>query len=223
MPQPLGMTTPRTAFVAIAASTACPPAREDGQPGRRREVVRRDDGPARAAGQRDGDEGGPEAGVGQRADEGGEPSVAGASPVRMVLVPPQDGQRQDERPPRSSTTESRSDPVEPAPVCGDAADEAAGDLADAEEHGVEAHDRAAVVRIGLGHVGQEPDGGGRRAGEDEQAGAERPRRGERAATERPAERAPWLIDNAGDATRRRRPRPYRMIVVRRRLLKRLPQ
>ncbi len=26
MPQPLGMTTPRTALVAIAASTACPPA-----------------------------------------------------------------------------------------------------------------------------------------------------------------------------------------------------
>jgi hypothetical protein len=32
MPQPLGMTTPRQAFVAIAASTALPPARNTADP-----------------------------------------------------------------------------------------------------------------------------------------------------------------------------------------------
>ena len=32
IPQPLGMTTPSTAFVAMAASTACPPAASTARP-----------------------------------------------------------------------------------------------------------------------------------------------------------------------------------------------
>ena len=55
-----------------------------------------------------------------------------------------------------------------------AADQAADDLADREEDGVEAHDRAAVGREPLGHVGQQAEGRRRRAGEDEQPA--RPRR-----------------------------------------------
>ena len=51
MPQPCGMTTPSTALVAIAASTAVPPA-QDVQPGRRREVVGRHDRAVAPAGQR---------------------------------------------------------------------------------------------------------------------------------------------------------------------------
>ena len=51
------MTTARTAFVAIAASTAEPPSGEDGEPGLGREVMRRHDGAARATRQRSRDEG----------------------------------------------------------------------------------------------------------------------------------------------------------------------
>ena len=52
MPQPWGMTTPSTALVAIAASTALPPRTQDVQPGRRGQVVGRHDGAVRTAGER---------------------------------------------------------------------------------------------------------------------------------------------------------------------------
>ncbi len=53
IPQPLGMTTPSAAFVAIAASTAEPPARSTLEAGLGREVVRGDHRAPRTAGQRD--------------------------------------------------------------------------------------------------------------------------------------------------------------------------
>ena len=60
-------------------------------------------------------------------------------------------------------------PSMPEPVGGDAADERADDLAEREEDRVEAHDRAAVRREALGHVGEQAEGRRRRAGQHEQA------------------------------------------------------
>ena len=51
------MTTARTAFVAIAASTADPPRSRIASPADGREVVRRDDRSPRPASERDRDEG----------------------------------------------------------------------------------------------------------------------------------------------------------------------
>ena len=59
-------------------------------------------------------------------------------------------------------------PSSPSAVGGDAGDERAADLAQPEEHAVQAHDRAAIVRVRLGHVREQPDRGGRRAGQHEQ-------------------------------------------------------
>ena len=61
------------------------------------------------------------------------------------------------------------EPVDPAHLGRDAAQEAAADLADTEEDAVQAHDRAAVGRVRLGHVGKQTEGCRRRAGEDEGA------------------------------------------------------
>ncbi len=61
--------------------------------------------------------------------------------------------------------------VDPAPVGGEPADQAADDLADGEEDRVEPHDRATVGGEALGDVGQQAERGGRRPGQHEQAGA----------------------------------------------------
>ena len=98
----------------------------------------------------------------------------------------------------------------------------ADDLADREEDRVQAHDRAAVRREPLGDVGEEAERGGRRAGEHEQPerGGERPPTA--AATIEQRRRV--VDDEAGrDQHARHRRMPYRMIVVRRMLLNRLPQ
>ena len=112
-------------------------------------------------------------------------------------------------------------PSMPAAVRREAADQGAGDLADREEHGIEAHDRAAVVREALGDVGEQPEGGRRRAGQHEQPERrDRPRPRAARAIGRPS---PWFTTRPA-ATRAPPPRmPYRMIVVRRMVLNRLPQ
>ena len=169
IPQPLGMTTPRTALVAIAASTAWPPAASTARPADvarwwgattapRRHARPSPDRP------RDGPDRQPSA-----------VPVAPRPPIRAgpgadpVLMPPQRRERQERHPEEHERREE--DPVEPGPLRRLAADEAAEDLAKAQEHRVQAHDRAAVVGVGLGHVGEQADRRGRRPREDEQAGA----------------------------------------------------
>ena len=87
IPQPLGTTTPRTAFVAIAASTAEPPA-QDVEPGRRRQVVRRDDRAVRPRGPA-----APASRAGRRSC--GASSAGSAGTSELVLVAAQLGQRQE--------------------------------------------------------------------------------------------------------------------------------
>ena len=69
-----------------------------------------------------------------------------------------------------STSVRHQQAVDAHRVRREAADEGAGDLAEGEEDAVEAHDRAAVVGVGLGDVGEQPQRGGCRAREDEQPG-----------------------------------------------------
>src|SRR5262249_43916271 len=66
------------------------------------------------------------------------------------------------------------EPIEAAPLGSDPTDEAAGDLADPEEHRVEAHDRPAIARELLADVGEKADCRGRRAREGEQPDAGQP-------------------------------------------------
>ena len=126
----------------------------------------------------------------------------------------------------TSATTSRaivaiSIPSMPAPVGGEPADEAAGDLADRQEHRVQAHDRAAIGREALGDVGQQAERGRRRPGQHEQAGpGERGSRPPGAPAGRPAE---WLTTSPAPTSAAPPTIPYRMIVVRRIDLKRLPQ
>ena len=68
------------------------------------------------------------------------------------------------------------------------------DLAQAEEHRVQAHDRAAVVRVRLGHVGEQPDG--RRRGARRARTARRSRR-RRAGAARQRHRAAEVVDPEG--------------------------
>ena len=71
----------------------------------------------------------------------------------------------------SSTNDATKMPSRPATCAATPPSDAADDLPEAQEHRVEAHDRAAVVGVGLGHVREQADGGRGRAGEDEQPAA----------------------------------------------------
>src|SRR5215210_2920017 len=82
--------------------------------------------------------------------------------------PRQRDERDDEQP-----DGREEDAVDPVATPALPTDEAAGDLTQREEHGVETHDGAAVAWIRLAHVGEEPERRRRRAGEDEQARADR--------------------------------------------------
>ena len=81
--------------------------------------------------------------------------------AEQVLVPAQVAERQQGD--AEDHEREEEDPVEAAPLRRDPAGDRADDLAQPEEHGVQAHDRAPVVRVRLGHVGEEADRRGRRA------------------------------------------------------------
>ena len=103
----------------------------------------------------------------------------------------------------SRTSVAMNMPSMPEPVGGDPADRAMPMIWPiAEEDRVEAHDRAAVGREALGHVGEQADGGRRRAGEHEQA-AGRDDAAPRSARSGDG-RAEVVDDEAGHDERRRR-------------------
>ena len=150
------MTTPSTALVAIAASTAWPPRRQDRQPGRGREVVRRDDGAVRPAGER-----APGPGAVRRSCAVARLRASRARrELRMLLDrvgTPGARSCASGRSARRAGRASRRAGRRCRAVRREAADQAADDLADREEDRVEAHDRAAVGREALGHVGQQAE------------------------------------------------------------------
>ena len=198
--------SPRIGFAAQLVPE--PAARGAGQ------VMRGDDGTPSPAGQRDRR---PSARVGHRPSS--PIAVIGTSSADLVLLGSQPGQRQQRDDEQAHRGQEHA--VDPVPGRRDPADQAADDLADPEEHRVEAHDRAAIGREALRDVGQQPERRGRGAGQDEQpAAGERARRRRRTMIGSPPA---WLTSSP--ATTRTAPPtiPYRMIVVRRRFLKRLPQ
>ena len=157
------MTTPRTAFVAIAASTAEPPARST-QAGGGREVMRRDDRAVRPAASGTGTTAGPSVMPA--------PVVDGAGPRRrrVLLVAAQPGQRQERdeqqrRPWRSACPSMPRQSAATPPI------ERPDDLADGEEHLVQAHDRATIGGNRSEMSASRPERGRRRAGQHEQAEA----------------------------------------------------
>ena len=123
---------------------------QDRQAGRAREVVWRDDRAMAAAGRRDRH---PRPAVGHV--EAWPASAVRAPTGRSCAPAPELRQRDD----RDAEQDERGDEhaVDAEPVGRDPADQRAGDLADREEDRVQAHDRAAIGREALGHVGQQAD------------------------------------------------------------------
>ena len=127
IPQALGMTTPRTAFVAMAASIAFPPARRTPSPAAVARWCGATTAPWRPRAVGTGTSGPWPASVTASLEDGPPAGLA-----EDVLVPPQDQERHhgcDQQHDRGD-----QDAVESEPVGGHAGDEAAGDLANAQEH-----------------------------------------------------------------------------------------
>ena len=164
MPQPLGMTTPSAALVAMAASTAEPPARRTESPA----------SVARWCGATTAPRAPRTSGTGAH---GRSPLMPGrvaetthaARATDVVLLAPQLREREQRDQQHRQGGDEQA--VDPAPVGRQPADERAGDLADGQEDAVEAHDRPAVGGEALRDVGEQAERGRRRPGEHEQADA----------------------------------------------------
>ena len=141
---------------------------QDRQAGGRREVVGRDDGPAGAAGEPRRDQGRIELRLGP---PGARDRLAAdrCSYRRRRLMRQQRDRQQHERRRRRSRRGPAPPPATPT-------EDAPGDLAQPQEHRVQAHDRAAIVGVRLGHVGEQADRGRGRAGQHEQSAARDRRR-----------------------------------------------
>ncbi len=157
------MTTASAAFVAIAASTAWPPARRIASPAAVARWWGATTAPRRPLAR----------GIGTSGVACAAPLIRTtrraptASPARGGAPSPgaaRAGQREQEQP-----AGREEEAVHAQRVGHDPADQAARDLPDPEEDGVEAHDRPPVTREPLADVGQEADRGRRGAGQDEQA------------------------------------------------------
>src|SRR5450759_1578257 len=146
MPQAFGITTPSTAFVATAASMAFPPARRTPSPAAVARWCGATTAPWRPRAVGTGTSGPVPASVTASREQR---RFAGSG--EEMLVAPQRQQRDDGS--REQHDRGDEDPVQPERVCREAGDETAGDLAEAEEDAVQAHDRASILRVGLRHVG----------------------------------------------------------------------